>query len=59
MSPSASLRLGTMQGKQLGETYIKGSASGLADVTNALYENAMNGNPSVGTSHVRMHEGNN
>jgi len=45
VSPSASLRLGTMQGKQLGETYIKGSASGLADVTIALYENVMNGNP--------------
>ena len=29
----------------LGESYKKGSASGLADVTNALYENAMNGNP--------------
>jgi hypothetical protein len=30
---------------ELGESYKKGSASGLADVTNALYENAMNGNP--------------
>jgi len=28
---------------ELGESYKKGSASGLADVTNALYENAMNG----------------
>ena len=27
---------------ELGESYKKGSASGLADVTNALYENAMN-----------------
>ena len=26
---------------ELGESYKKGSASGLADVTNALYENAM------------------
>ena len=30
---------------ELGESYKKGSASGLADVTNALYENAMSGNP--------------
>ena len=30
---------------ELGESYKKGSASELADVTNALYENAMNGNP--------------
>ena len=28
---------------ELGESYKKGSASGLADVTNALCENAMNG----------------
>ena len=28
---------------ELGESYKKGSASGLADVANALYENAMNG----------------
>ena len=28
---------------ELGKSYKKGSASGLADVTNALYENAMNG----------------
>ena len=28
---------------ELGESYKKGSASGLADVKNALYENAMNG----------------
>ena len=28
---------------ELGESYKKGSASGLADVTNALYENAMSG----------------
>ena len=28
---------------ELGESYKKGSASGLADVTNALYENAING----------------
>ena len=28
---------------ELGESYKKGSASGLADVTNAFYENAMNG----------------
>jgi len=27
---------------ELGESYKKGSASGLADVQNALYENAMN-----------------
>ena len=27
---------------ELGESYKKGSASGLANVTNALYENAMN-----------------
>ena len=31
------------QFSELGESYKKGSASGLADVTNALYENAMNG----------------
>ena len=30
---------------ELGESCKKGSASGLADVTNALYENAMSGNP--------------
>ena len=30
---------------ELGESYKKGSASGLADVTNALFENAMKGNP--------------
>ena len=28
---------------ELGESYKKGSAARLADVTNALYENAMNG----------------
>ena len=28
---------------ELGESYKNGSASGLADVTNVLYENAMNG----------------
>ena len=28
---------------ELGESYKKGFASGLADVTNALYENEMNG----------------
>ena len=28
---------------ELGESYKKGSASGLADVTNALFENAING----------------
>ena len=28
---------------ELGESYKKGSVSGLADVTNALYENAMSG----------------
>ena len=28
---------------ELSESYKKGSASGLADVTNALYENAING----------------
>jgi hypothetical protein len=47
--PSASLRRGGHAKKaeysELGESYKKGSASGLADVTNALYENAMNGNP--------------
>ena len=36
-----------MQRKQniwnLGESYKKGSASGLADVANALHEDAMNG----------------
>ena len=30
---------------ELGESYKKGSASGLAEVTNALYENAMSSNP--------------
>ena len=30
---------------ELGESYKKFSASGLADVTNASYENAMSGNP--------------
>ena len=29
---------------ELGECYKRGEASGLADVTNALYENAMSGN---------------
>ena len=33
------------ENSELGESYKKGSASGLADVTNALYENAMSGNP--------------
>ena len=28
---------------ELGECYKRGAASGLADVTNALYENAMSG----------------
>ena len=30
---------------ELGESYKRGETSGLADVTNALYENAMSGNP--------------
>ena len=30
---------------ELGECYKRGEASGLADVTNDLYENAMSGNP--------------
>jgi len=30
---------------ELGESYKKGSASGLADVSNALFENAISGNP--------------
>jgi len=30
---------------ELVESYKKGSASGLADVTNDLYENALHGNP--------------
>ena len=34
-----------VENSELGEAYIKGSASELSDVTIALYENAMNGNP--------------